>query len=77
MSPKTTVVSTRIKTETKKILEKAGLNISEATREHLEELAWKVQLGEEVQKVRELLQNVKPSKRGFAVRSVREDRESH
>jgi len=32
---------------------------------------------EETEKVRKLLEKVKPSERGFAAKSVREDRESH
>ena len=73
----TTVVTTRIKKEIKEALEKAGLNIPSVIREHLEEIAWKLQLKEETEKLRKLLEKVKPSERGFAAKSVREDRESH
>jgi len=73
----TTVVSTRVKKDVKESLEKAGVDIPKAVREHLEELAWKLQLEDEVKGLRRLLDKVKPSEPGFAVKSVREDRESH
>jgi len=73
----TTVVTTRIKKEIKEALEKAGVNIPSVIRQHLEELAWKLQLKEETEKIRKLLEKVKPSEQGFAAKSVREDRESH
>jgi regulator of PEP synthase PpsR (kinase-PPPase family) len=73
----TTVVTTRIKKEIKEILEKAGVNIPSVIREHLEELAWKLQLKEQTEKLRKLLEKVKPSEPGFATKSVREDRENH
>jgi len=73
----TTVITTRVKKEVKEALEKAGVNIAGAVREHLEELAWKLQLKEETEKLRRLLEKVEPSEPGFAAKSVREDRESH
>jgi antitoxin component of RelBE/YafQ-DinJ toxin-antitoxin module len=73
----TTVITARIRREVKDILERAGINISAAIKAHLEELAWKIQLKEEIEKMRELLEDVKPSERGFAEKSVREDREGH
>ncbi len=73
----TTVITTRIKKEIKETLEKAGINIPKFIRQHLEELAWKIQLKEETEKLRTLLNKVKPSEKGFAEKSVREDRESH
>lgn len=73
----TTVISTRVKKDVKDSLEKAGVDIPKVIREHLEELAWKLQLEEEVKGLGKLLEEVKPSELGFAVKSVREDRESH
>jgi len=73
----TTVISTRIKKNVKETLEKAGVDIPKVIREKLEELAWKLQIEEEVKELRKLLEEVKPSESGFAVNSVREDRESH
>ncbi|MEM2995180.1 MAG: VapB-type antitoxin [Candidatus Bathyarchaeia archaeon] len=73
----TAVVTIRIKKEVKEALEKAGVNIPDVIKKHLEELAWKLQLAEETGKMRKLLEKVKPSEQGFAVKSLREDRESH
>ncbi len=73
----TTVITTRIKKEIKDVLEKAGINIPSVIKAYLEDLAWKLQLNVETEKMRKLLENVKPSEKGFAEKSVREDRESH
>mgnify|MGYP007042362954 FL=1 len=73
----TTVITIRIKKEVKEVLEDAGVDIPSAIREHLEELAWKLQLKEETEKLSKLLEKVEPSETGFAAKSVREDRESH
>jgi len=73
----TSTISVRVKREIKEALEKAGVNISETVRKHLEELFWKLRLKEETETMRKILENVKPSEKGFAEKSVREDRESH
>jgi antitoxin component of RelBE/YafQ-DinJ toxin-antitoxin module len=73
----TAIVTVRIKKEIKETLEKAGVNISAAIKAYLEEFAWKIQLREEIEKMKVLLKDVKPSEKGFAEKSVREDRESH
>jgi antitoxin component of RelBE/YafQ-DinJ toxin-antitoxin module len=73
----TTVITTRIKKEIKEVLERAGINIPTVIKTYLEELAWKLQLSVETEEMRKLLENVKPSEKGFAEKSVREDRESH
>jgi hypothetical protein len=73
----TAVITTRIKKEIREALEKAGVNIPNVIREHLADLAWRLQLKEETEKLRKLLEKVKPSETGFATKSVREDRESH
>ncbi|MEL9941124.1 MAG: hypothetical protein QW348_06750 [Ignisphaera sp.] len=53
------------------------VDIAEEVRKFLEELALKVRLRRYVDKWVRLLEGVTPSERGFAERSVREDRESH
>jgi len=73
----TTIVTIRIRKEVKEVLEKAGVSIPKFVKQHLEELAWKPQTKEETEKLRKLLGNFKPSEKGFAEKSVREDRESH
>jgi hypothetical protein len=71
------VISVRVPEEVKKILEENGVDIAEEVRKHLEELAWKIKIRKFVEKWDEILKNVKPSEPGFAVKSIREDRESH
>jgi hypothetical protein len=71
------VISVRVPEEVKKILEENGVDIAEEVRKHLEELAWKIKIRKFVEKWDEILKNVKPSEPGFAVKSIREDRENH
>jgi hypothetical protein len=69
------VVSVRIKKETKKALERSGIDISLVTRSYLEKLAWKSQQKTNLKQLHKLIEkNVKSSPRGFSVESVREDR---
>ncbi|MCC5994642.1 MAG: VapB-type antitoxin [Candidatus Aenigmarchaeota archaeon] len=72
-----TVISVRIRKEIKETLEKAGVDISEEVRKFLEELAWRIKTRRFIELWNELLKDVKPSEKGFSVKSVREDRESH
>ena len=71
------VISVRVPREVKEILEEGEVDISKEVRSFLEELAWRVKTRKFVEKWSGLLKDVKPSEEGFAVRSVREDRESH
>jgi predicted transcriptional regulator len=72
-----TVVSIRIKKEIKELLEKENVNINEEVKRFLEELANKIKMRKYIAEWDKILENVKPSEKGFAERSVREDRESH
>jgi len=72
-----TVISVRIRKELKEELERAGINVVEEVKKRLEELAWKLIIKRQVNKWDKILSNVKPSMKGFSVKSVREDRESH
>ncbi|MCR6693118.1 MAG: VapB-type antitoxin [archaeon YNP-LCB-003-016] len=72
-----TVISVRIRREIKETLEESGVDISEEVRRFLEELAWRVKTRKFIERWNELLKDVKPSEKGFSVKSVREDRESH
>ena len=72
-----TVVSIRIDENVKRTLERAGVNISKEVKRYLEELAWRIELREAVEEISKLLEEVPPAEKGFSVRSVREDRESH
>ncbi|AJB41873.1 hypothetical protein TCARB_0821 [Thermofilum adornatum 1505] len=71
------VISVRVPREVKEILEEGGVDINREVRVFLEELAWKIKLKKQIEKWNRLLADVKPSREGFAVGSVREDRESH
>jgi predicted transcriptional regulator len=72
-----TVVSVRIKKEIKELLEKENVNINEEVKKFLEELASKIKMRKYIVEWDKILENVKPSEKGFAERSIREDRESH
>jgi len=71
------VISIRIKKEIKELLEKENVNINEEVKKFLEELASKIKMRKYVAEWDKILENVKPSEKGFAERSIREDRESH
>jgi len=71
------VISVRIKSETKRALEKDGIDVEKAVKEFLNQRAAQIELRETVERMaRSIRKNVKPSKKGFAVKSVREDRDA-
>jgi len=72
-----TVFSVRVRKEVKEILEREGIDIAREVKDYLESLAWRTQAKKGVEKWRTILNNVKPSEKGFSAKSVREDRESH
>lgn len=70
------VISVRVRREVKEALEYAGIDIAAEVREFLEDLAWKIQARRELEELTKLLRSqVKPSPKGFAEKSVREDRD--
>ena len=71
------VISVRVRKGLRKYLEERGINISEAVRSYLEELAWRIRLKESLEKLDEVLREMPPAPSGFAAKSVREDRDSH
>ena len=71
------VISIRIKKEIKELLEKENVNINEEVKKFLEELANKIKIRKYIAEWDKILENVKLSEKGFAGRSIREDRESH
>jgi len=71
------VVSVRIREEIKRFLEESGVDVSEEVRRFLEELYYKVKVRRFIERWDQMLASVKPSKEGFSVKSVREDRETH
>ncbi len=71
------IVSVRVDRRVKEILERAGVDVNKEVKKFLEELAWKLEVRESVEKLSKILEKIPPAEPGFAVRSVREDRESH
>jgi len=71
------VVSVRVDKRVKEILERAGVDVNKEVKRFLEELAWKLEVRESVEKLSKLLEKIPPAEQDFAVKSVREDRESH
>ena len=71
------VVSVRVDDKVKKKLETAGVNVPLEIRHHLEELVWQAELKERLVRLDKVLKDVPPARKGFAAKSVREDRESH
>ena len=72
----TEVVSIRINKSVKDTLKRAGLDINAEVKKYLDELAWKIESAKHLEHVRKIIgTKVKPSKPGFAVKSVREDRD--
>lgn len=70
-----TVISVRIKREVSRILEEAGVNISDEVKKFLENLAWKIKVKRNLKLIDEILKDMPPAPKGFSARSVREDRE--
>jgi len=73
------VISIRIKKEVKEALKKTGIDISETVKEYLDKFAREIESREAMERLETIVhKRVKPSKTGFALKSVREDRnESH
>ncbi len=71
------VISVRVRREVKEELERKGIDLNRLLKEYLEEVYVRVKAGDYVEKWSRLLSEARPSAEGFAVRSVREDREGH
>ena len=71
------VVSVRVDKRVKERLERSGIEVSKEVKKHLEDLAWQLELKERLKRWEKFLDDMPPSKQGYATRSVREDRESH
>ncbi len=69
------VISIRVKGGTADRLKKLGINGSEKAREYLEDLAWKAEAKKTLNELELLIKkHSKPSKPGFALKFIREDR---
>lgn len=72
------VISVRVKKELKHKLESEGIDVEKAVKDYLNQRAAQIELKSSVVRLRQIIaKNVKPSKKGFAVHSVREDRNAH
>ena len=70
----TEVISIRVRRGTMAQLKKAGIN----PKECVEDIAWKANAKKVLLDLKEIIKTSKPSKAGFAVKSIREDRnEAH
>ncbi len=69
------VISVRVDKKVKKILEEAGVNISEEVRRFLEDLAWKIEVRNRIERFKKEVYGIEPAEKGFSAKSVREDRE--
>jgi hypothetical protein len=71
------VISVRVDKRVKESLERAGVDIPGEVRRFLQELAWRVELKERLERLDESLSRIPPAQQGFSAKSVREDREGH
>ena len=71
------VISVRVDKRIKRILEEAGINISEEIKKFLNELAWKIEVRRRIERFDKLMEGIRPTEYGYSTKSVREDRESH
>ncbi len=78
ISTDSTVVSVRVKKGVKRSLEREGIDVESAVKEYLNQRARQIELRKSISKLSNLIEKgVKPSKKGFAVHSIREDRDAH
>lgn len=71
------VISIRVKRGTAARLRKLGINSSNKARVYLEKIAWRGEARKTIDELEELVKRTsKPSKAGFAVESIREDRDA-
>ncbi|MGQ9468941.1 MAG: VapB-type antitoxin [Nitrososphaerales archaeon] len=71
------VISVRVDRKVKEALKKAGINVSKEVKQYLQDLAWRAELRERLEKLNKSLSRITPAQQGFSAKSVREDRESH
>ena len=69
------MISVRIKKAVKTKLEEGGIDVQNEVRAFLDQKASQIELKEALDRMETIIRTkVKPSKQGFAVKSVREDR---
>lgn len=71
------VISVRVKKGTKATFLKMRIDVNEAVKLYLENLARERNAAETIKRLKKIIESrVKPSKPGFAVKSIREDRDN-
>jgi len=71
------VVSVRVDKKAKRTLEEAGVDITAAIKKMIEEMAWDIERKKRVERLNRLTAKLAPAERGFATKSVREDRDGN
>ncbi|MGD0729217.1 MAG: VapB-type antitoxin [Candidatus Micrarchaeaceae archaeon] len=70
------VISFRITKDMKSKLEREGINVEKTVKEFLAQKASQIELKKTIDKLTHIVEKrVKPSKKGFAVKSIRADRD--
>ncbi len=67
----TVVISVRIRSEVKEVLDGAGINISEVVRNYLENLARRIRVRRALNELDAILSNIEPAEKSLAERLVR------
>ena len=70
------VISIRVAREAKEALEKEGIDVSYEFKNYIKYRLALLRLKSTVKELEPIIRSMKPSKKGFAVRSVREDRDA-
>ncbi len=69
------VISVRVRKDMKERLEQEGIDVEKSIRDFLAQKSAQIELRRTIKRLSRIIdKNVKPSKRGFSVKSVREDR---
>jgi ribosome biogenesis protein Tsr3 len=72
------VVSTRISKKDRDTLKRAGIDIAKESRKHLEQVAADIRRRQSIERLNKTIDKLMPAAaRGYAARSVREDRENN
>ena len=71
------VISVRVASEAKRALEREGIDVSYEFKEYVKRRIALLKLKKTIRELKVIIEkNVKPSEKGFAVKSIREDRDA-
>ncbi len=70
------VISVRVAKEAKEALEREGIDVSHEFKDYIKRRLALIGLRKTVRRLEPIIRSMKPSKKGFAARSVREDRDA-